>query len=125
METQNLTNRELKDLLVDCQSVEKVKIVHGHKIHIYKKRAVLDKSGKPIPLDEFMTQERVMRQDSYDMSRGPDASRRLAEAKHGYKIAMRNLLGVNWKALSRKYKIYNVPSTEAARQQILKNINYS
>lgn len=122
MQTQELNNRELKDLLNDCQSVERVKIVHGHKLYIWKKRAVLDKSGKPIPLDEFMANEVVMQEPAYDMSKGPDAIKRIAEAKNSYKASMRALLGDNWKNLSRKFKIYNAPTNDDTRRQLLKSI---
>lgn len=54
---QLLTNRELQDLLNNCSSVkEEIRLPDGRKKYIFKHRAILDRQGNPIGLDEYMIQ---------------------------------------------------------------------
>lgn len=113
------SQKELKEFMADCQSIQKFILINGVKYPVWKRKAVLDIKGNPIPMDEFLKQE-ITLVTPIEQYKFPKSEKKLAKAS--YEAAMKEFLGDNWKQLSKKYKIYNVPEKEYVRKEILKNI---
>lgn len=113
------SQKELKEFMADCQSIQKFILINGVKYPVWKRKAVLDIKGNPIPLEEFQKQE-ITLITPIEHYKFLKSEKKLAKAS--YEAAMKEFLGDNWKQVSKKYKIYNVPEKEYVRKEILKNI---
>ena len=114
-----LSNKELKDLMQDCQSVKKFITVQGKQWPIWKERALLYPNGNPLTMEDFKLATVKMRES---IERVEFDKKKVKDAKHSYEVSMREFLGVNWKSISRHYNIYNVPMLEHNRKALLKEI---
>jgi hypothetical protein len=115
----NLSNKELKDLIFDCQSVKKYITVQGKQWPVWKERCLLYNNGHPLSMEDFqkstITMVEPVEKVKFDKERVKDA-------KHSYESEMRNFLGSNWKSISRHFNIYNVPTQEHNKRALLKEI---
>jgi hypothetical protein len=115
----DLSNKELKDLLFDCQSVRKYIVVQGKQWPVWKERALLYNNGQPLSMNDFqkatITIVQPLERVSFDKEQ-------VKAVKHAYESEMRNFLGSNWKSISRKFNIYNVPTMEHNKKALLKEI---
>jgi len=118
----DFSNSELRDYLQDYQSVEKVYERNGKKVYIFKRRCVLGQNGLPIPLDEFMSMERSILVHEIKEARHPSTKENVKKAKSAYKMQMKDFFGNNWKQLSEKHRIYNVPTDEKIKLAIRKKL---
>ena len=92
-----LTNKELNDLLNDCQSVKKtIKVSGGRTKYIWKRRVILNSDGNPIGLEQYMTQsgERVF---LIPIKFERNTREEVKVAKANYAEEMKRKFGDNWK----------------------------
>jgi len=84
---------------------------------IFKKRVILNNSGQPIPLKEFLhkTGERRL-VEPVKINR--DDKELIKKHKYQYKAAMKALMGEHWRAISTKLGIYN-PTTKPALVKLI------
>ncbi len=114
-----LTQKELKDLLQDCQSIKKFITVKGKQWPVWKERALLYSNGNPLSMEDFQKATITFKEPIERVSFDKD---KVKKAKNSYKAEMRAFLGTNWKFLSRRFNIYNVPQMEYNRKDLLKEV---
>lgn len=96
-----LTNKELNDLLNDCQSVKKaIKVSGGRTKYIWKRRVILNSDGNPIGLEQYMTQsgERIF---LTPIKLERNTREEVKVAKANYAEEMKRKFGSNWKSEKR------------------------
>ncbi len=115
------TKQDLKNYMEMCSSVFRI---IGNTI-IYKKRAILDGSGKPVSVKQFKSvvdtpEKLVIREPiSHEIfQKTPKEKALLKATKKDYSDNMKALLGNNWKKLSNSMQIYNVPDDKKIVTQI-------
>ncbi len=115
------TRQDLKNFMEMCSSVFRIV---GNNI-IYKKRAILDNSGKPVSIKQFKSvvdtpEKLVIREPiSHEVFQKTSKERALLRAaKKDYSENMKALLGNNWKKLSNSMGIYNIPDDSKIVTQI-------
>lgn len=109
-----MKNTALKNWMDNFSSIEKV-ITHRHgETIIWKDRVIKDKSGNPVSLEMYLrlTGERRMVRKDMVQPQTPAEKQAIKACKSDYKKGMRNIFGKNWRVLSRKHRIFNVPSDE-------------
>ena len=116
---------ELQDYLNHCNSIKRM--IGG--TPIFKKRAILDNSGKPVHLRQFKSvvnsPERLVLRNKFsyeEFQKSPKEKALLRAAKKDYKEGMKALLGDNWKKLSNSMSIFNVPDDSKVVTQIQKQL---
>lgn len=116
------------DYLNFSQALSSIKRIIGRNI-IFKPRAVLDKSGKPVSLKQFRSvvnsSERVVLREKFSheyYEKTPKERALLRAAKKDYSENMKALLGNNWKKLSNSMNIYNVPDDSKLVTEIQKQL---
>lgn len=85
---ENLTKKELDELMKHCSSVEKeIRLPDGRKKFIFKHRAILDRQGNPIEIGEYMIQsgERTMLVPREQVVKTPEEKAAIKKAVKGYK----------------------------------------
>jgi len=119
------SRKELQDFINHCSSIKRM--IGG--TPIFKKRAILDNSGKPVHLRQFKSvvnsPERLVLRNklSYkEFQKSPKEKAILKAVKKDYKEGMKALLGDNWKKLSNSMKIFNVPDDSKMVTQIQKQL---
>lgn len=96
---------------------------------IFKKRAVLDNSGKPVSLKQFRSvvnsPEKLTLREPFShehFEKSPKERALIRACKRDYRDNMKALLGDNWKRLSNSKGIYNVPDDPKLVTQIQKEL---
>lgn len=118
------SNSELRSWMENFSSIKKILQTQRGEVILWKDRVIKDKSGNPVPLDYYLrvTGERRM-VTKPNLEPNTERERTILKAcKSDYKKSMKRLFGDNWKVLSRKHRIYNVPSDELLIQQIAESI---
>ncbi len=113
--------QDLKNYMDMCSSVFRIV---GNTI-IYKTRAILDGSGRPVSISQFRsvvnTPEKLVisKPISHEVFQKTSKEKALLRAaKKDYSENMKALLGDNWKKLSNSMQIYNVPDDNKIVTQI-------
>jgi hypothetical protein len=111
-----LTNKELKEYLKICSSID-----HNGNVH---PRAILDSSGKPIPASVFkmLTGAWVIIDKYPDFSKSPQEREQVKKAMRLWKKEMEDFFGPNWRYISKKLKYRNVPDDDKVKEALKREV---
>ena len=124
MQTKSWSREELKQFQQNISSVHRT--LPNGKV-IWRKQAILDNSGSPVSLEQFLrlTGARRLRRNISDVFQKTGRDKQLLKAmKKDYKKSMKALFNnrSDWRKLSEKLNIHNVPDKSEAIKDIQKQL---
>ena len=113
--------QEAKNFMANVSSIANIHEFAKGKKPIFRKSCLLNDNGQPLPLDEFLYITGA-RQLAKAPERVPQNKRKLQELKNLYKKNMRDVMGENWRRISNKLGVYNIPTAPDRLKEVKKEV---